>query len=999
MKITGTGSRKSPIAIDDSEDEVVQELVVETSSHPNPPSNRHSPILANQRPRPRRERPTSKDNAKNLANSNLEGKRPQKRKRAAYEPPSGLTSGPSQVRLHPNSQPTAMLSKKAKKRRRKLERQPIEVDTYFPNPPTWPNDGNRLSNPPFHTMWPPLEAIAYTSPALGSFPMYDMSQNSLEGSASTSSWVASMAMTAEAPRQEGNEIQSSRSDFQAPPPPLPTARQNVSPKRVELPSTSHPHASTSGSNTAPVTAPISPPSSQPIGMKPDQDPSSKHGLFQIPLGSASKAGGPYIPNPARTLVMEQLPKSHRTKDFVNSWSKSACGAHPVYLSIDPQAAKALVEFATAELARKAWGSPRLGSDLLGIKTHQLKGRPREDLIKVWWYRVDGVGANAGVGEIEEGEIEGDAAEKEIEVPPKKETKKERKARLAKERLAKQATLQKLKPVSTPTVPSSHSPPRLSIPETSTKAPIPPKPLSLTPHNPIISPQIEYNQYLYPSMPVAYSLPFQPPPLAQISHHRPPLMPQSALEMQWRMIPGKPVAETHTAIESRMTSSQKGSVGSSIASSRSPSPAPHVTSVIATQAYIHNDADDLPAYEDMDVDDDMDLESPQTGKRSLFDGTTAPMSKSTPTTRVDSVIFLPSSAISNHEDLEASEIEPLDISKPSTPELSSTISIPPPTITGALSLPATPPLEPRAMKNTPKGPSYTRRSLIARQKVLEERITQSRMELGLVTASRTPVTVKDPSIPIIASPVSADASTNDDSEKQATEEHLRSLVLRSQRNKVKSHISTPTDPSPTSPLSRSPVLPPSTMLSPPSATSSQSLSLDDLAVSFITETIETLKTSPSAAPKPIIAPIPLHAVVTAVPAPAPAPRLTRTDTSTTLTTTKFELAAKQKVLEAQIAESKVLMAKLAAARTKQERESILALMRERIEAARESMEDGGSSTPIQTATVGQSQSQAQTPVSVNTQPGHTQVVKKWVESSHEYAGILIVSDDESDDDSD
>ncbi|EAU89379.2 hypothetical protein CC1G_11075 [Coprinopsis cinerea okayama7 len=167
----------------------------------------------------------------------------------------------------------------------------------------------------------------------------------------------------------------------------------------------------------------------PIGMKPDQDPNSKHGVFKI--DSLDKT---YIPNPARTLVMEQLPKSHRSVDFINSWCRKACGTQPLKVLIDTSAAKALIEFATSDLARRAWESPRLGAAYAGMKSHQLKGKPREDLIRVWWYRVDGVGAGAGVGEIEEGEIEGDAQEAEAQ---KKETKKEKKARLARERALKQ----------------------------------------------------------------------------------------------------------------------------------------------------------------------------------------------------------------------------------------------------------------------------------------------------------------------------------------------------------------------------------------------------------------------------------------------------------------------------------------------------------------------------------------------------------------------------------
>ncbi|KAJ7255793.1 hypothetical protein B0H12DRAFT_976296, partial [Mycena haematopus] len=71
------------------------------------------------------------------------------------------------------------------------------------------------------------------------------------------------------------------------------------------------------------------------------------------------------------------------------------------------------------------------------------------------------------------------------------------------------------------------------------------------------------------------------------------------------------------------------------------------------------------------------------------------------------------------------------------------------------------------------------------------------------------------------------------------------------------------------------------------------SLDDLAVSFITETIQTLAGLP---------PPPPHV--------------------------QAALAAKQRRLEQQIAESKTLMAQLTNARSKQEKDRIIAVMRER-----------------------------------------------------------------------
>ncbi|KAJ6562606.1 hypothetical protein B0H19DRAFT_100590 [Mycena capillaripes] len=309
---------------------------------------------------------------------------------------------------------------------------------------------------------------------------------------------------------------------QAPPPPPPPRQATPPPPPPPPP--------------AAVKAPVmKKPVSLIIGMNPDQDRHSKHGTFShsphaiTSLPSNPPNGEAYIPNPARTIVMEQLPKTHRTRDFIKSWSKGACGAHPVYFAVDPPSAKALIEFATAELARKAWASPKLG----GVTGPPIKGKPRADLIRVWWYRVDGVGAGAGVGEIEEGEIEGDAAEREVSVPPestssptlKRETKKERKARLAREREAKTS-----KPgapatfdtVATPAVdeemvdalPYSDSPPPPV--QDSYALPPPAYPTPAWPADP------SWNGGV---LSTASSLPSAP--------FRPPLPPQASLENQWQ----------------------------------------------------------------------------------------------------------------------------------------------------------------------------------------------------------------------------------------------------------------------------------------------------------------------------------------------------------------------------------------------------------------------------------------------------------------------------------
>jgi hypothetical protein len=219
-----------------------------------------------------------------------------------------------------------------------------------------------------------------------------------------------------------------------------------------------------------------------------------------------------------------------------------------------------------------------------------------------------------------------------------------------------------------------------------------------------------------------------------------------------------------------------------------------------------------------------------------------------------------------------------------------------------------------MKNTPTGPSFAKRSLLARHKDLEERIAKTKIQL-IQAADRAqskttlPQVDLNPANPSTATPV-VPTSTNPDL-KVAMEDNLRRLVMESKRNKGQSPSATllsPPDPDSHSATiiavgtstTSSPTPAPSVNLVVPEkslATFSQD-ALDDLAVSFITEAIQNIKASPPLPPR------------------------------TSHSAIKLVLAAKQQRLEKQIAESKVLMAQLTSARTKQEKDRILAAMRER-----------------------------------------------------------------------
>ncbi|KAG6844475.1 hypothetical protein H0H87_006611 [Tephrocybe sp. NHM501043] len=1024
MKTTGTGSRSSPIAIDDSEDEVLQVLVG------GGPSVSISPTTTDQRDKFSENGILNDDSKGGHYNPSHEGKQAQKRKRVSNE--NGPVASSSQQKLEsPDHAPPPAVSKKRKKRKkadRPVVERPLTV-TYTPEfidqparqPQTWVNGANYII---------PEPAAPQALPLWGAFgapfnkPMNPFPYNAKPYSPklpSSSSWVASMAMAVETPVPDGWKSCPSASACPDPPQRLGHDKQYFFEPVPPVPPAASPPFPAAPAPQPPLPLPV-----QPIGMKPDHEPSSKHGLFMIIPGTsrgsdeASSSKGTYIPNPARTLVMEQLPKSHRTQDFVNNWSKSACGAYPVFLCIDSHGAKALVEFATAELARKAWSSPRLGAELVGVKTHHLKGRPREDLIKVWWYRVDGIGANAGVGEIEEGEIEGDAAEKEIEVPVKKETKKERKARLNRERLAKKAskppnTLQQQQQTSRPDAVVSEAP------LVKMEAISSPQPLALPPNPNTYSPVEQSTGYsYYPIIPQALPHPlpqhhFAPVHIPPLPPPRASLVPQSTLEFQWRSkheLPKKPTRET---IVNAPAARQVHTA--SVISSRSPSPAQRHFEP-ADAVHPPSSAPSLPLYEDMDVDVDMDLESP-TGRRAAFDDLSSvssirnhahPANLPSPPLTTMSVSGAISDSMmpmttTSHLDAPLKPTAPLGnaqetFTSRSLHEPTPSYPAPPPSTTMSslpMSASGTLPLEPRAMKNAPKGPSYAKRSLIARQKELEERIARSKMELGIVTTSRPSTTDAKPLTPITESPV----DENEESNKQAMEERLRSLVLLSQKNKSKSSLTSLPSTDPPAPLPISPtaaiptsVVPPAgattelpTFISPASSSQTPTFSLEDLAVSFITETIETYKATPTP-PAP------------AGPANVPT---SLSQTSNSVAVMKLELAAKQRRLEAQIAESKILMAKLSKARTKHERDTILAAMREQSRSAFMS-EDAKLSTPS-AMTPTSSQEPVQMAPKLKLQlfanTGDTNSVlssKKWP-GTHEHAGVLIVSDDEEDDESD
>ena len=877
-------------------------------------------------------------------------------------------------------------SKKARKRRRRAERQAQEearLKNIKWNIPTF-----EQSAPPHMSGVPSFSSTSpsHSRPAPGAFyayrygaedvTMYDNYQPSSISppplpAPSTSKpldWVSSMALAA------GDDPEEELSSW-SPPPTLalpPSTSSNFPPPAIQPnpppPTPSPPPPPPQIIHALPPKPP--PPPVAPIGMMPDQDPNSKHGTFNI--SSSTKEAGTdmkkrnsqYIPNPARTLVMEQLPKTHRHPDFINNWSRSACGFLPVHMFIDTPAGKALIEFATAELARKAWASPKLGNAHAGLKSHQLKGKPREDLIKVWWYRVDGVGAGSGVGEIEEGEIEGDAAEKEVETLPKKETKKERKARLAKEREEKrimreadfqdQLSQQRQQPPAPLQNQKQHYQEAINAAaRPQQNFPLPALPPLFIPNIPSL-PSNGLGQPLNPLFSASVSIPYSSltPSYPSAWHPAPPVpfpnpsstagILKAAYEASLRQAPHADIDDHH-----------------SVASSAGSVSVPRV-------AKTTGQADDLSDFEeDMDVDVEeksilasrsAQLLPPQSARPLLHSSlpprpgplVTGYASRPPPPKQPPPPLPPPLSGLGSQSHVQhlppAPQLPLLPIAapQPKVPQnfiaqelsgqaiasLSSSTTTPAQSSSSSPDASTTPiPSEPKAMKNAPTEPSFTKRALMARQKELEEKIAKSKLVLAAATAksgvksgAETPPTTTSQPTGVAAVPTPA----MDSGEKQAMEDRLRKLVLQSQkargRGKVEALASTTTTsvtPTMTAPAPLPPQQQqnwtqkaPSSLSAPTTVSiSSHSFSLEDMAVSFITQTIETIKSQPCLAPPPAVAPTKL--------------------TTTSNSNVKLEeLAAKHKRLEEHISESKALMAKLSQARSKEEKDGIMKIIREK-----------------------------------------------------------------------
>ncbi|KAF8830519.1 hypothetical protein HHX47_DHR2000818 [Lentinula edodes] len=779
-------------------------------------------------------------------------------------------------------------------------------------------------------------------------------------SLSSSEWVNSMVKAADPP--ETQKLIPIPWDIFVPPTPWtsqplpdldqPPSRplQSVPIPPVNLP-TKPVHAAMPTPSTninASAESPKKPPPTNTIGMPYARDPDGKRGGFKLSsttvFESKSHLTFPHKADPSRSLIMDQLPKLSRTPQWLKSWAIDACGTEPVFIAIDSSSAKALLEFSSVNQAEKAWSSPKLGKGLNSLGPIELKGKARVDLIRVWWYRSSSPELVFTRKELEEGEIEDD----ESMVDGRKESKKEKRARLAKQakdEKKKDSVVQsrglEIKTLSSNS--SSMDSPVIHIPASNTRSlPLPPSPASALPPRPFAS--TIYVPSAAPPVPLLMS-----PPTSLSAHKEFTIKPTIRL---------KNVTPTGDAV-------------------RGSQPAHRFTK------HADNAVDiDIP-FPAVDHTDDIDMEL------------SSPVVQPSPIPRDPQVVkpenhpndhhatfMKPIVITSNTEDIKTESTHPLGARKISASNLTH--------LDYTSSESSTVLSDSNTIQTSSVRSSVVKRSLLARQKELEERIARSKQEiernlslagkendstmqspidqtltLASISASSPSISVKPP----LPSPNSDAPSLPN---KQAIEVQLRRLVLASQRKKKISDSGSilPLSPSSDTTIDNDEhLLTNSDLVVVSEAASSDSNSgtrisstaagavFDDLAVSFIQESIQTIKPTP------------------ALPAVAAKPQSNSSSVG---------LAARREQLEYQIAETKRLMELLSQTRTKQGRDSIMAQIRE----------------------LSRSQKQASLPTTssfVHTPAYPSFLVKPiepakplWPESIPD-GGIFIMSDDEDEDD--
>ncbi|KAH9836230.1 uncharacterized protein C8Q71DRAFT_72473 [Rhodofomes roseus] len=253
--------------------------------------------------------------------------------------------------------------------------------------------------------------------------------------------------------------------------------------------------------------------------------------------------------------------------------------------------------------------------------------------------------------------------------------------------------------------------------------------------------------------------------------------------------------------------------------------------------------------------------------------------------------------------------------------------------------------------------HAKRSLLEKQRELEERIARAKEELARRSAisrastSRHTSPEEEQSKPAPASNRVAEGAPPNSTEMLSAQE-LRRSALQSRRKVGHAAVaSTGAPQQKESAVASSDTSATSTVVGDDasgttSAPKAGAINFDELAVSFITETLQTVKPSPpsdtpqppdagnlarAGALEPVSHSVPSTAPATQKPTSAAPHPLASTQSHAPVksnqTTAKTLLAAKHKRLEQHIAETKVLMAKLGTTRSKAEKENILRMLRE------------------------------------------------------------------------
>ncbi|KAG6334964.1 hypothetical protein ID866_4120 [Astraeus odoratus] len=567
-----------------------------------------------------------------------------------------------------------------------------------------------------------------------------------------------------------------------------------------------------------------------IGRGPETDPQGIYGAYTAPLL--------FLPNPSCTLVLDGIPARFRSAAWLQTWAANASQLPAWKVDIDVKNGKGLVEFPDAVTAQKAFNSK------------QLKGKGKHS-IRAWWYRPpkapsttpNVATSNGKQRELEEGEIVEISASEAVElaVPRKKLTRAQR--RIKQRKLAAGQGSSQTAPPSGLDGPlmTEHVLPCISqvagaldqstgvepvdIPQTDAQFPV----VSSVPSSATIRCPSRIDED--DASDVDMSSPFND------STDIPPDVDSTTVETHATFSSTEPV---QSAVVIPLSADDKPLSTSQASDVRDPISSHPPTAPITQQSHEHND-------------------------NNMHDPILTPKDSVPPSTAETSDTSTP---IPVYATIPAPETH----AKPSG---NCSTSRPPSRI----------PSEPRSFRNPPVAPSFTKRTLLARQKELEDRINQSKLALGQIQKSQESPPLLSAQSSSSATPTTSTPPGGVSEERLNMEQDLRRLVLQSKKSRTK----LPTPSTPSDPPTPKPSVPNN---NPPALV--DSTALEQLAVSFITESIETVR-------RPV--------------------------TKEAQANTREQLALKQQRLERYIAESKVLMARLAKASSKEEKDTILAAMRE------------------------------------------------------------------------